>query len=64
MIAAGVLGAAAVGYWMYRRSNAENLGDAASRTGAAMGRKMEEKGHQIGSPGMVEEGQGLQAKKQ
>jgi hypothetical protein len=28
-----------------------------------MGRKMEEKGRQIGSPGMVEEGRGLQAKK-
>lgn len=28
VIAAGVLGAAVVGYWYYRKSNAHNLGDA------------------------------------
>ncbi|PRW45341.1 deoxycytidine kinase [Chlorella sorokiniana] len=57
-------GAAALGlaYWMYSRSQAKNLGDAASRAGAATGRAIETAGQKTGSETLKEEGRGLQAK--
>lgn len=43
-------------------SNAQNMGDAASRTGAAAGRQLEAAGQKVGSQKLQEEGRGLQAK--
>lgn len=52
-------GAAVLGYlWWKRRSDVDNVGDAAARAGAATGRALERAGE-----GVKDEGRGFQGKK-
>lgn len=57
--------AAVLGYYFYKKNqhDVKNLGDAASKTGAAVGRGLEQAGASSGSPTMVQEGRGFQGKK-
>jgi hypothetical protein len=56
--------AAVLGYYWYKKRQGDvfNMGDAAAKTGAAVGRGVESAGYETGSSTAVQEGRGLQAK--
>jgi LPXTG-motif cell wall-anchored protein len=68
MLYAGVAGAALVGYYFYkkRQGDVANVGDAAAKSGAAVGRGMERTGDAVGGrtgAHMKDEGRGFENKK-
>jgi hypothetical protein len=60
----GGAAAAVFGYYWYKKRQGDvyNVGDAAAKSGAAVGRGLESAGQNTGSSTAVQEGRGLQAK--